>query len=340
MPDSLVSVIIPTYNRARLVTAALDSVRAQSHRPLEVALVDDGSTDDTAAAVQDWIAAHGGDGLDVSYYYQNNAGAPAARNEGLRRTSGDWVKFLDADDVLHPTGLERQLAQSEALGADQIVFGDLGAMAPDGTDRRPRRMEPPGPDTSTFEYLLTHPVITPTPLHRRPLLERVDGFTEGVKKGQEEDLHLRLALHGVDLIYERGVVAYQRQGQDAPSLSRTRSIQRAPEAHVWIADRKHTLTRRYYEGDPPPRVRTKLARLYWSTGRRAARAGHPEPARICFRAARELDSSTEGRVGSAPYTALTALLPPTYVEQATMALKRAVGFAPRRDESTDSPTAP
>ena len=106
MEDGFVSVIVPTYNRAYCISRAIDSVRAQTHQNWELLLVDDGSTDDTAAL----IASTYGDDPRIRYLHQRNAGVSAARNAGIRASKGDYVALLDSDDVWKPWKLETQLA--------------------------------------------------------------------------------------------------------------------------------------------------------------------------------------------------------------------------------------
>jgi GT2 family glycosyltransferase len=98
-----VSAIIPTYNRANLLKRALDSVFTQTRPPDEVIVVDDGSTDSTRRMIADHFQK-------VCYLYQQNAGVSAARNYGIRAASGDWLAFLDSDDVWLPDKLAIQLA--------------------------------------------------------------------------------------------------------------------------------------------------------------------------------------------------------------------------------------
>jgi glycosyltransferase involved in cell wall biosynthesis len=101
--SQLVSVIVPTYNRAALLTEALESVRQQSYRPLEVLVADDGSTDDIAAIVKEFQRRLGEDAsLRVRFLRQEHAGVSAARNLGLIESQGEFIQFLDSDDVLHP----------------------------------------------------------------------------------------------------------------------------------------------------------------------------------------------------------------------------------------------
>jgi glycosyltransferase involved in cell wall biosynthesis len=98
-----VSVVIPTYNRADRLSDTVDSVLAQTLPPAEILIVDDGSKDDTAAVCRRFPAP-------VRYLHRENGGSAAARNTGMRAARGDYIAFLDADDVWEPTKLEVQLA--------------------------------------------------------------------------------------------------------------------------------------------------------------------------------------------------------------------------------------
>lgn len=107
MTPSLVSCIIPVLNGERYLREALESIRAQTYRPLEIIVADDGSTDGTAAIVA-------GFGDQVHYLWQANSGPAAARNLGLRAAHGEFVGFLDADDLWHPEKLTRQMSRFQA----------------------------------------------------------------------------------------------------------------------------------------------------------------------------------------------------------------------------------
>jgi glycosyltransferase involved in cell wall biosynthesis len=87
----LISVIIPTYNAATFLPAAIESIRAQSYEPIEILIIDDGSTDHTSELVRDW--------QDVRYFLQSNQGPSAARNAGIDAARGELLTFLDADDL-------------------------------------------------------------------------------------------------------------------------------------------------------------------------------------------------------------------------------------------------
>lgn len=114
----LVSVVIPTYNGRRYIGATLDSVLAQKHRPLEILVVDDGSTDATAQVVRGYAS-------EVRLIEQDQRGHPAARNTGIRAAAGEFLGFLDHDDLWSPDKLERQLACFQSDPALDLVFGHI-----------------------------------------------------------------------------------------------------------------------------------------------------------------------------------------------------------------------
>lgn len=107
-PAPLVSCIVPVYNGEAFLGEALDSIVAQRYRPIEILVVDDGSTDGTAGV------AAGARGVRVRYARQDNAGGAAARNRGIKMAQGEFVAFLDADDVWPPEKLERQVSRFAA----------------------------------------------------------------------------------------------------------------------------------------------------------------------------------------------------------------------------------
>ncbi len=120
----LVSVIVPTFNRAALCKRAVESVLSQTYRNLEVIVVDDGSVDDTRAKLA---------GLDerVKYLWQSNAGVSSARNRGIESAQGEFLAFLDSDDSWLPWKLESQLAVLLAYPKAGMVFTDMAAVGDD-----------------------------------------------------------------------------------------------------------------------------------------------------------------------------------------------------------------
>lgn len=110
----LVSVIIPTYNYGRFVTEAVDSALSQSYAPIEVIVVDDGSTDDT----QERLAHYGN---RIRFIHQTNQGLSAARNTGMHAARGDYIALLDSDDAFHPKKVECQVRHLQTHPAIGLV---------------------------------------------------------------------------------------------------------------------------------------------------------------------------------------------------------------------------
>ncbi|NEP84931.1 MAG: glycosyltransferase family 2 protein, partial [Okeania sp. SIO3B3] len=112
-----VSVIIPAYNRADLIGETVDSVLAQTHPDIEIIVIDDGSTDNTA----DVLATYGS---ALRVIRQANAGQQAARNAGIRAATGDYIAFLDSDDLWLPHRIEAQLQRFEEVPEAGLVYCD------------------------------------------------------------------------------------------------------------------------------------------------------------------------------------------------------------------------
>ena len=180
-----VSVISPTYNSGPLVVEAVESALAQTAPPHEVIVVDDGSTDDTA----DRLARFGD---RVRYVRQMNARVAAARNTGIRISTGDAVAFLDADDVWHPEKLARQVA---ALDADP----DLGLV---GTDVFPWPGGLPDLPTSSAVTRYTIDAMLPNnPISTSSVLDRVGEFDRQLFGPEDYDLWLRCSrVAGVGIL--------------------------------------------------------------------------------------------------------------------------------------------
>src|SRR2546425_8386489 len=110
-----VSAVIPTYNRGHLLKNAIDSILAQTYPVHEIIIVDDGSTDGTDKMIQSYISERSGavDIRPIRYFYQENQGQAVATNEAMERANGEWIAFLDSDDVWLPQKLEWQFRTIE-----------------------------------------------------------------------------------------------------------------------------------------------------------------------------------------------------------------------------------
>lgn len=193
----LVSCILPVFNGAPYLTEALESVFAQTYRPIEIIAVDDGSTDDTPAVLQRFADR-------VRIVRQANAGPAAARNHGLRLCQGSFVAFLDADDLWHVDKLARQVAHLETRPAvDGCVTHARNFWIADLRDEaeqfRDHRISQPLPG-----YLAS------TLLARRAVFETVGHFKTDLGFGHSTEWFLRAQARGVVMEELPAVLYYRR----------------------------------------------------------------------------------------------------------------------------------
>lgn len=178
------SIVIPCYNQARWLGEAIASVRAQTYGSIETIVVDDGSQDDTAGV----CAAH----PEIRYVRQDNRGLSAARNAGLAVATGEYVCFLDADDLLRPDAIAQGVAALDANPDWGFVYaGHVGVLA----DRTPLWETRPERARESYRGLLEANFIGmhATVIYRRDLLERAGGFDVGLEAAEDYDVYLRLA---------------------------------------------------------------------------------------------------------------------------------------------------
>ena len=191
-----VSVIIPTFNRSKLVVNAVQSVLCQTYRDYEIIVVDDGSTDDTAEVLKPYMDR-------IRYVYQANLGASAAQNRGVQLARGKWISILASDDLWLPSKLEAQLKVVAILGKDfGACFTNCDYFG--NTDVIPSAFEqaglhgklPFGPLEEPFKVILArHPAIyVQSLLFLRSLVECPNGFDERIVVAEDTDLLFRLAF--------------------------------------------------------------------------------------------------------------------------------------------------
>jgi glycosyltransferase involved in cell wall biosynthesis len=225
----LVTTIIPTYNRASLVCAAIESVLQQSYRNVEVIVVDDGSIDDTQARLAPY-------GNAVRVIVQDNAGPAAARNRGIEAARGEIVTFLDSDDAWNHTILERQVRLLQRLG-DSVACSLCNATMACPNGEELRTFECAGLTPSLDEGVWDNPaevlatrfvMFTQMVAIRRRALERIGGFDETLWVLEDYELALRLSLEGPWGYIREPLVTY-RQGS-ADSLT---AAAEADQVRLW-----------------------------------------------------------------------------------------------------------
>jgi glycosyltransferase involved in cell wall biosynthesis len=192
--DRLVSVVVPAFNAAQTIQETLDSVSQQTYRALEVIVVDDGSTDETAAIVR----RHSGTDPRFRVISKSNGGVASARNEGIRAGKGQFVAFIDADDLWHPTKIAKQLKALLSAGPDiALVYSPFRLIDVDGIVlASPHKYGVSG--WVLFRHFHTNIVGNGSALLvRRKILEEFGGFDPSLRRhGAEgcEDLLLQLRI--------------------------------------------------------------------------------------------------------------------------------------------------
>jgi len=186
-----VSVVIPTYNCARYIAETLESVLRQSLRPHEIIVVDDGSTDDPQRVLEQYRDR-------IIYIYQENAGEPAARNTGIRQARGDFIAFLDADDLWLPDKLKFQMDYFEKHPEVALVYSDMKLFDETGivheSVKEWLKMSPPS--GYVFRELFAETLFgSGTVILRKACVERVGFFDEAFLVGSDYEMWLRMARH-------------------------------------------------------------------------------------------------------------------------------------------------
>jgi hypothetical protein len=191
----IVSVIIPVHNRGDRLVAALDSVLGQRHRPIEVVVVDDGSTDETAFVAEGWLRRHAAAlGADPVLIRQANAGACAARNAGLRASRGAYVQFLDSDDLLLEDKLPSAVAVLEREPDVDLVCGAMEHL--DDADGSRRRFR--GADLARRPYpaeIALNYSQTMIPVFRASVLRAAGFWDEKLLALQDWEYYARVLVH-------------------------------------------------------------------------------------------------------------------------------------------------
>jgi len=201
----LISVIMPCYNAARYVTEAATSALGQSHRHIELIIVDDGSTDGSDVLLKGLAAAYSD---RVQLLYTNRLGPYPARNVGLRQAHGELIAFLDADDYWVPTTLEKLYQAVVERGADLSYCGwqNVG----EGIQSAPHVPPAYEADDPVGHFLRTCPWPIHAALVRRSMVDRLGGFSERCFSSMDYDFWLRTLALTRNIVRVPEVLAFYR----------------------------------------------------------------------------------------------------------------------------------
>jgi glycosyltransferase involved in cell wall biosynthesis len=258
-------VVIPTFNRAALLRQTLDSVQTQDYRPLEVIVVDDGSTDATAAMLADYNMP----GLRA--LRGAHVGAAAARNRGAAASRGEFIMFVDSDDLLHAGAVAALVA---GIGKADLCFGRWRDWFSDETPQRYSEPYQREAGDDVLASLLRHEWLLPSAvLHRRSSLARTAGWDESFTIEDDFAFMMRVAQSGAKAAAVSAVVADYRRHSGAQlgkaayaqKAAATERVLRLVEAQLdaggWNQARREAMAWRWFWE----------ARMAWDAGADAER---------------------------------------------------------------------
>lgn len=314
-----VAIVVAVHNGEKFVKEAIESALDQmtDRRPnsLVVIVVDDGSTDNTQSILRSF-------GTKILNIYQKRAGACSARNAGIMRAralGAHYVKFLDADDLLEPGSIDSQLRETRKLSSsDRVAIyqdaiwvdhqGELNASI-----KQPTLTPPPTPydHSSHVCWMTANAPLTSSPLHRLDDLIKVDGFDTRVRRGQENDLHLRLAIDGVRFQRIQGF-SYRYRQHGINRISHRNPADFADNIVDTILRHELLISDKF--GIRGERAILELSRRLWRFGREAARKGDRQAAQLFFDTAKQLVSENP-IVGHPIYRLVSKAIGPFNAEQ-------------------------
>jgi len=235
----LVSIIIPNYNYARYLRDAIDSALAQTYRPVEVIVVDDGSTDGSRSVIQAY-------GNTIHSIFQKNKGLPSARNAGIARASGEFFVFLDSDDSLLPDAVMKLYEGFLSAPDCGIVFGYSESVSETGESlsfHKNARC-----DFTYEEFLFANFILVPEAMVSKRVVDEIGGFTTSFVQCEDYDFWIRSArkfkIRNIDQLVAK------IRSHDA-NLSKDRVTQLTWESRVLLS---------HYDGSLL--ARRSLARIY------------------------------------------------------------------------------
>jgi len=271
MNSPLVSVIIPAYNSADYIEEALESVFKQTFQDFEILVIDDGSTDDTGAILEKYKDR-------IEYCFQENGGPASARNQGIRMARGEYIAFLDADDIWLATKLEKQIAlfrQRQNLG--MVITGSCSF------DKKGIY----GFSTKKREYLMIGDIArniflrsgvgTPTVMVRKKVFDKVGLFEENIRYGEDDNLWIRIASHyDVELIDEALIRVRNHPGR--MTANQTALLEDVQDNIQFLKTKYGDIVRKKIEKAAP----IKIARVQFSIGYGQYEIGNYREARKAF----------------------------------------------------------
>lgn len=260
----LITIIIPTYNRAHFLPRSVQSALAQTFKEFELIIVDDGSTDNTVDVIQQF------DDLRIRYLYQENQGVSVARNFGISQAKGKYIALLDSDDTWHPEKLEKQLAFVQNNPEFGLIYTHYDQFFVEKSKIIHRR---PTTTSCTFNDLfLNCDIATSSTLILKSALDNVGYFDPSLTLWEDGDVFLRVAQKYPFHVIEETLTYYYHHGKNTP-----RNPVKIEAARLYVTDklidpsdpfyrRAHAYTRyvcaNSYISAEPSQLKSAIRNLY------------------------------------------------------------------------------
>lgn len=198
------SVVVPVYNREKLVLRCLESILHQIRTPEELIVVDNNSTDCTYSEVRRWMNYHSDSGIHFKLFIEPKKGACAAREKGLKNAQGEYVIFFDSDDEMRPNLLEEATKEIEKDSALDLVCWPCEIEGLDSTMRCP-----PFDPTEPLENHLIHALLRPQGyMIRKSVIEKAGGWKKDISVWNDYELGLRILLQNPKILGIRKILAH------------------------------------------------------------------------------------------------------------------------------------
>lgn len=210
MEPGLITTIIPVFNRAAMLREAVTSVLAQTYRPIEIAIVDDGSTDDTGRVADELAAAH----PEIRVIHQKNAGPGVARETARSIARGEFIQHLDSDDILLPEKFEIQTRALRENSRAGVAYGWTRFRGADGVvESTPHKRTGQRLETIFPAMLESRWWSTPSPLYRRDVIDAAGPWTD-LRVEEDWEYDCRIAALGTRLAYSAEWVCEVRRHEE------------------------------------------------------------------------------------------------------------------------------
>lgn len=188
MNPAQLTIVVPVYNREHLVERTLNSIKAQTYRPLNLIVVDNNSTDSTLSTILQWCSANNSEDFSVTVAMEPIPGAAAARNAGLRMVNTTWTMFFDSDDVMLPSHVSRIMNAIDNSPDVDLVGWDVFISFPDGSNSVKKFPE----HTTLYNCIMDGTLSTQRYMAKTAIFNMVGGWNNSVRVWDDIELGSRL----------------------------------------------------------------------------------------------------------------------------------------------------